>query len=125
MHCSFSSRLSFFLELFLPPNDKNVLFSAICKPMIFGGKKKKNTAISDCVERSGIYPFIITKRLRYALLPVTVTLTLHTDVITQEGTEDEVLLGRELVQRTGNHKPYGIQALASAEEEVDIVALQR
>ena len=69
--------------------------------MIFGGKKKKNTAISDCVERSGIYPFIITKRLRYALLPVTVTLTLHTDVITQEGTEDEVLLGRELVQRTG------------------------
>ena len=67
----------------------------------------------------------ITKRLRYALLPVTVTLTLHTDVITQKGTEDEVLLGRELVQRTGHHKPYGIKALTSAKEEVNIVALQR
>jgi len=53
---------------------------------------------------------------------LTVPFTLCTDVIAEHGTEDEVLFGRELVQRTGDDEPDGLQALAPPEVYILIVS---
>ena len=54
------------------------------------------------------------------LTPLTpaIALTLRTDVVAQQRSKHEVLFGRELVERTVDHQPYGIEALLATEKEV-------
>ncbi len=58
-------------------------------------------------------------------LALTVALALHANVIAQQRTEHEVLFGRKLVERTGDHQPYGLETLVTSEEQVDSVCSGR
>ena len=64
-------------------------------------------------------------RTQMFLFPLTVALTLGTNVVAKHGTEDEVFLGRETVQRTVDHQADGIHARLLSEEKVDAVVVYR
>ena len=51
-----------------------------------------------------------------------VAFALCAEVVTEHGAEDKVLFGRELVQRTGDDEPDGLQALAPPEVYILIVS---
>ena len=54
-----------------------------------------------------------------ALLTLTIAFTLCTDIIPQHGTENEILFGRKLVERSGHHQSDGVETLFLAEEQVE------
>ena len=54
-------------------------------------------------------------------LTLAVSLTLGADVIAQHGAENEVLLGRELVERTGDDETDGVKTLAASEIDVQVL----
>ena len=56
-----------------------------------------------------------------ALLTFAIPFALCAEVVAEHGTEDEVLFGRELVQRTGDDKPNGLQTLAPPEIHVQVL----
>ena len=67
---------------------------------------------------------LVTHSLTLALtLPLTLTISfaLCADVVAEHGAEDEVLFGRELVQRTGDDEPNGLQTLSPPEIHVQIL----
>lgn len=51
-------------------------------------------------------------------LTLTIALTLHPDVVTQQCAEHEILLRGELIERFGHYQAYRIHALLASEEEV-------
>ena len=55
-------------------------------------------------------------------LTLTISFALRAKVIAEHSSEDEVLFGRELVQRTGDDEPDGLQALAPPEVYILIVS---
>ena len=46
---------------------------------------------------------------------------MRAEVVTQHGTKDEVLLGRELVERAGDDEANGIETLLAANIEIEVV----
>jgi len=54
-------------------------------------------------------------------LTLAVPFALCADVVAEHGAEDEVLFGRELVQRTGDDEPNGLQTLSPPEIHVQIL----
>ena len=62
--------------------------------------------------------------LRIALsltLTLAIAFALHADVVAQHGTEDKVFFRCELIQRTGDDEPYGLQAFAAPEIDVQVL----
>ena len=55
----------------------------------------------------------------------TVSLALCADVVAEHRTEDEVFLGRQLVKRTGDEQTDGIETLAAAKVDVDVLPAGR
>mgnify|MGYP006896017039 CR=1 FL=1 len=55
---------------------------------------------------------------RAPLLAQTIAFALRADVISEHGSEYEVLLRSKLVERTVHHPPYGMNALPLSEEQV-------
>ena len=68
--------------------------------------------------RSRAFFFIDTYQLLFTFL-FTITAALAANVVAQHGSQDEVFLRSQLVQRTGCHEADGIDALRTPEEEVD------
>lgn len=62
---------------------------------------------------------------RAPLLAQTIAFALRADVISEHGTEYEVLLRSKLVERTVHHPPYGMNALPLSEEQVHLSAVHR
>lgn len=58
-------------------------------------------------------------------LALTEALALDADIVAQERAEDEVFLGRELVERAGDDETYGIQAFPASEIDVDVTVACR
>ena len=56
-----------------------------------------------------------------ALLTLAVPFALCADVVAEHGAEYKILFGRELVQRTGDDKPDGLQTLAPSEIHVQVL----
>jgi len=58
-----------------------------------------------------------------ARLPFTlaVSLALCTDVVAKHCSEDEVLFGRQLIERTGNEQTDGIETFAATEIDVHVL----
>ena len=54
-------------------------------------------------------------------LSFAIPFALCADVVAKHGTEDEVFFGRELVQRTGNDEPDGLQTFAPPEIHVQVL----
>ena len=52
---------------------------------------------------------------------LTIPFALCADVVAEHSSEDEVLFGRELVQRTGDDEPDGLQTLAPSEVHVQVL----
>ena len=50
-----------------------------------------------------------------AAFTLAITLTLGTNIITEHGPEDEVLLGSQLVKRTCDNQSNGLQTLTASE----------
>jgi len=71
------------------------------------------------ITQSFLLSSIISLRLfAAAAFPLAITLTLGADVITKHRSEDEILLGRELVQWSCNHQTDSVKALLAPEKEV-------
>ena len=51
----------------------------------------------------------------------TIAFTLCTDIVAEHGAEDEVLLGRQLVERTGDEQADGIETLAATKVHIDVI----
>jgi len=56
-----------------------------------------------------------------SVLALTISFALCTEVVAEHGTEDKVLFGCELVQRTGDDEPYGLQTLAPSEVHIQVL----
>ena len=54
-----------------------------------------------------------------ATFALTITLTLGTNIITEHGPEDEILLGSQLVKRTRDNQSNGLQTLTAPKIQVD------
>ena len=54
-------------------------------------------------------------------LTFTVPFTLCTDVVAKHGSEDEVLFGRQLIERTRNEQTDGIETFATTEIDVHVL----
>ena len=54
-------------------------------------------------------------------LTFTIPFTLCTDVVAKHGSEDEVLFGRQLIERTGNEQTDGIETFAATEIDVHVL----
>ena len=54
-------------------------------------------------------------------LPLAEPLALGTDVVAQHGTEDEILLGSQLIERTVDNEANGIQTLRAPEIKVQVL----
>ena len=54
-------------------------------------------------------------------LTLAIALTLCTDVVAKHGSEDEVLFGRQLIERTGNEQTDGIETFATTEIDVHVL----
>ena len=54
-------------------------------------------------------------------LAFAVSLTLGADVVAKHGSEDEVLFGRQLIQRTGDKQTDGIEAFTATEIDVHVL----
>ena len=54
-------------------------------------------------------------------LTFTVPFTLCTDVVAEHGSEDEVLFGRQLIERTRNEQADGIETFAATEIDVHVL----
>ena len=59
------------------------------------------------------------------LLPCAVSLTLYADVIAEHSTKDEILLWRQLMQRTSDKQADGIKTLTTSEIDVHVVTASR
>ena len=51
----------------------------------------------------------------------TVPFTLCTDVVAKHGSKDEVLFGRQLIERTGNEQTDGIETFTATEIDVHVL----
>ena len=60
-----------------------------------------------------------------SVLTFAVSFALCADVISEHSTENEVLLGSQLMQRTGDDEPDGLQTLASSEIDVHVLSSSR
>ena len=58
-------------------------------------------------------------------LAFAVSLTLGADVVAKHSSEDEVLFGSQLIQRTGNEQTDGIKTLLATKVDVDILLASR
>ena len=56
-----------------------------------------------------------------AAFALAIALTLGTYVIAQHGTEDKVLFGGQLAERTGDHQTDGIKTFLLAKEKIETV----
>ncbi len=54
-------------------------------------------------------------------LTLTIPLALGTNVVAEHGTENEVLLRREQIQRTGDDEADSLQAFAPSEIDIQVV----
>lgn len=59
------------------------------------------------------------------LLPLTIAFALGTDVISQHGTQDEILFRRKLAQRFGDYHADSIQTFFLTKEEIQTVVANR
>ena len=50
-----------------------------------------------------------------------VSLALCTDVVAEHGSEDEILFGRQLIERTGNEQADGIETFTATEIDVHVL----
>lgn len=55
-------------------------------------------------------------------LTLTIPLALGTNVVAEHGTENEVLLRRKQIQRTGDDEADSLQTLAPSEIDIQVVA---
>lgn len=62
---------------------------------------------------------------RSGLLALTVSFALCTDIVAEHGTKNEVLLGRQLVERTGDKQTYGIETLPATEIDIYVLLASR
>ena len=58
-------------------------------------------------------------------LPVTIQFTLRTDVISQHGSQDEILFRRQQIQRTIHHHTDSIDTFRFAEKQIDPFLINR
>ena len=65
------------------------------------------------------------KNLANFLLALTIAFTLGTDVISQHGTQDEILFRRKLAQRFGNNHADSIQTFLLTKEEIQPIVANR
>ena len=56
-----------------------------------------------------------------ALLTFAIPFALCAEVVAEHSSEDEVLFGSELVQRTGDDKPDGFQTLGTSEIHISVL----
>ena len=56
-----------------------------------------------------------------AFLTLAISFALGAEVVAEHGAEDKVLFGRQLVQRTGDDEPDGLQTLAPSEIHVQVL----
>ena len=54
-----------------------------------------------------------------------IALTLCTDVVAEHGSKDEVLFGRQFVERTGDNETYRVETFLAANIEVEVVLARR
>ena len=75
-----------------------------------------------CKEFS-LYLICLLSVLAFFTLPFTlaVSLALCTDVVAKHCSEDEVLFGRQLIERTGNEQTDGIETFAATEIDVHVL----
>ena len=59
--------------------------------------------------------------MNFAALALAVALALGTKVVTQHRAKYEILLGRQLVERTRHDEADGVETLLAAEIDVDIL----
>ena len=65
------------------------------------------------------------RNLANFLLSLTIAFTLGTDIISQHGTQDEILFRRKLAQWFGNNHADSIQAFLLTKEEIQTVVANR
>ena len=66
--------------------------------------------------------FTLTLAFPFTLpLTLAIPLALCAEVVAEHSAKDKVFFGRELVQRTGDDKPDGLQTLASSEIHVQVL----
>lgn len=73
--------------------------------------------------RHALAALAVVRALVLHAAALAVTLALHADVIAEKCAEYEVLLGSELMQRTGDYQAYRIETLAAAEIQVQHVVV--
>jgi len=56
--------------------------------------------------------------LALSALALAEALALHSYVVAEHGSEDEILFGRQFVERTGDDEPDGIETLSASEEQI-------
>ena len=69
-------------------------------------------------------PIILMIKRPYMARPTftfTVPFTLCTDVVAKHGSKDEVLFGRQLIERTGNEQTDGIETFTATEIDVHVL----
>ena len=81
------------------------------------------TAGSGHPQESYEYRFHLLGMLAFFTLALafTVSLTLGTDVVAKHSPKDEVLFGRQLIQRTGDKQADGVETLLATKIDVDIL----
>ena len=65
------------------------------------------------------------RNLANFLLSLTIAFTLSTDIISQHGTQNEILFRRKLAQRFGNNHADSIQTFLLTKEEIQTVVANR
>lgn len=63
--------------------------------------------------------------MNFAALALAEALALGTKVVTQHRAEYEVLLGRQLIERTRHDEADGVETLLTAEIEIEVVLARR
>ena len=63
--------------------------------------------------------------MNFAALALAEALTLGTKVVTQHRAEYEVLLGRQLIERTRHDEADGVETFLTAEIEIEVVLARR
>ena len=63
--------------------------------------------------------------MNFAALALAEALALGTKVVTQHRAEYEILLGRQLVERTRHDEADGVETLLTAEIEIEVVLARR
>ena len=59
------------------------------------------------------------------LLTLAIPFALRAEIVTEHGAKDKIFFGCELVQRTGDDEPDGLQAFAPPEVNVQVLQSRR